>query len=349
MLRTLLLMLFASLSLAATEAPPMLRMPFPRGTAAVCHWDADRRSGSVEDRFAVDLSQPNHDGTIVAAADGVVSRAGENEELGKHVIISHGRYDTVYAHLADVLVNNRQRVVSGEPLGFIGGTGRSQGIRLRFSLNLSRPGRLGPSIPISLLTAPDNGSFRVMRAVDLDCSQRQAGLQRGMYASENEAGQPPHEGPPSPRMSIDLEDSRRRIAEGIFQERALQRVLDAQPQAGSLRTVARLRQLIRHQDGLILWKTRFWMGVMMYRDLGQLEQGRAFLEQVRTIETLDRFYPWIRPWALWHLSIISIELGECEDAARKLRQARREAQERGALEELEETLQITLDAVTPCL
>ncbi len=67
---------------------------------------------------------------------GQVIMAGYVNGLGQIVVVRHGDYTTVYAHLNEVSVRNKQAVEQGQVLGFVGNTGLTdgEGFRLGFEL-----------------------------------------------------------------------------------------------------------------------------------------------------------------------------------------------------------------------
>ena len=73
--------------------------------------------------------------TVVATADGVVSRSVRVPDYGKMVDVSHGYgFVTRYAHLDEILVRPGQRVHRGETLGRVGSTGRSTGPHVHYEV-----------------------------------------------------------------------------------------------------------------------------------------------------------------------------------------------------------------------
>lgn len=78
---------------------------------------------------------------IVAADDGVVSRAGYLGTAGRAVIITHsGGYETRYYHMNSIAVSQNQEVAKGEYIGSVGSTGRSTGNHLHFEIRrFTRP------------------------------------------------------------------------------------------------------------------------------------------------------------------------------------------------------------------
>lgn len=92
----------------------------------------------------------NSTGTpIVAAGDGVVTRAGWNGSYGNMIMITHmvgGQvYTTVYAHLSSIGVSSGQQVGKGQFIGKMGTTGRSTGPHLHFEFHIGYYSGSGPS------------------------------------------------------------------------------------------------------------------------------------------------------------------------------------------------------------
>ena len=72
---------------------------------------------------------------VKAAMDGKVADSGYNSVFGKYVIMSHsGGYQTLYAHLDEILVRSGQRIDQSATIGKSGNTGQSTGPHLHFSL-----------------------------------------------------------------------------------------------------------------------------------------------------------------------------------------------------------------------
>lgn len=98
--------------------------------------------GYISDRF---ISNRNHKGLDIASpygtpiragADGIVVTSGWNSGgYGYLVIIDHGNgYNTLYAHMSEVLVQDGQQVFTGETIGKVGSTGNSTGNHLHFEV-----------------------------------------------------------------------------------------------------------------------------------------------------------------------------------------------------------------------
>ena len=72
---------------------------------------------------------------VKVVIDGVVDSVGYDEELGNTVKISHGNgLTTVYAHLKDVYVKEKETVKQGFIIGTIGNTGLSETAHLHFEI-----------------------------------------------------------------------------------------------------------------------------------------------------------------------------------------------------------------------
>lgn len=102
--------------------------------------------GTVLFHRGVDLAAPR--GTpVMSTGPGIVEFAGDLPLTGKTVIISHpGGYQSLYAHLEEIMVWEEMVLDKGAPLGLIGSTGRSTGPHLHFQFNKNSesvdPGKL---------------------------------------------------------------------------------------------------------------------------------------------------------------------------------------------------------------
>jgi murein DD-endopeptidase MepM/ murein hydrolase activator NlpD len=73
--------------------------------------------------------------TIIATANGVVSRAGWDSEFGNVVEINHADgFKTRYAHASQLLVRIGQTVKRGDVIARVGSTGRSTGPHLHYEV-----------------------------------------------------------------------------------------------------------------------------------------------------------------------------------------------------------------------
>ncbi len=120
-----------------------LGRPLPEGVGRVTQWFGERAAQYLPYGFAghegVDYGVPV--GTpVLAAADGVVLRAGDSRGLyGLRVVLGHGAaWQTVYAHLSEVRVHVGDCVARGAVIGLSGNTGRSTGPHLHFGLRCTK-------------------------------------------------------------------------------------------------------------------------------------------------------------------------------------------------------------------
>lgn len=73
--------------------------------------------------------------TVIAAYQGVVTRASSYYGYGKLVVINHTHgMETYYSHLSNILVNAGDTVSTGQIIGLGGRTGRATGTHLHFEI-----------------------------------------------------------------------------------------------------------------------------------------------------------------------------------------------------------------------
>jgi murein DD-endopeptidase MepM/ murein hydrolase activator NlpD len=90
---------------------------------------------------------------LVAAHGGKVKYAGYHSAAGNYVVIDNAGVGTdyVYMHLRDVaLVKTGERVLTGQPIGYVGQTGRASGCHLHFEI-WTAPGWYSGGAPIDPL------------------------------------------------------------------------------------------------------------------------------------------------------------------------------------------------------
>lgn len=84
---------------------------------------------------------------VLAVADGVVTRAGEDGGFGRFVEVRHANgLLTVYAHLGSIVTRSGALVKSGETLGKIGSTGSSTGSHLHFEIRDRKDRPMNPEL-----------------------------------------------------------------------------------------------------------------------------------------------------------------------------------------------------------
>ncbi len=77
---------------------------------------------------------------VYATAEGVITRADEKVRgYGKHIRIKHGsEYETVYAHLSEILVDVGDKVKKGQLIAFVGNTGKSLVSHLHYEIHYKK-------------------------------------------------------------------------------------------------------------------------------------------------------------------------------------------------------------------
>lgn len=84
----------------------------------------------------LDLAAPYGTG-VYATADGQVKFAGQKNDFGDCIEISHGNaYTTLYAHLSSLNVVEGQEVKRGELIGLVGSSGKSTGPHLHYEVHV---------------------------------------------------------------------------------------------------------------------------------------------------------------------------------------------------------------------
>jgi len=139
-----------SSSAAVKEAPAVSSGSFTRPAAGVVTSQMGPRWN--KQHAGIDIAAS---GTvsIVAAADGVVSRSYYSDSYGNVVFISHSiggqLYTTVYAHMKSRQASAGQVVSKGQQIGIMGNTGHSYGQHLHFEVhkgpwNVSKSNAVNP-------------------------------------------------------------------------------------------------------------------------------------------------------------------------------------------------------------
>lgn len=112
--------------------------------------------GETNFHRGVDIAAPA--GTAInAAADGVVTFAGERGTYGNLVVVSHQNgFVTYYAHCSKLLVNVGDTVTQGQPVAAVGSTGRSTGPHCHFEVRYQN----SPIDPLLYLPGENNAPAR---------------------------------------------------------------------------------------------------------------------------------------------------------------------------------------------
>ncbi|ADY38188.1 Peptidase M23 (plasmid) [Phocaeicola salanitronis DSM 18170] len=92
----------------------------------------DPFTGKIATHKGVDLRGRND--YVYSIMPGIVTKTGKNRGLGNYIEVQHGDFTSIYAHLYNILVNAKQSVEAGQPIGISGSTGRSTGEHLHFQM-----------------------------------------------------------------------------------------------------------------------------------------------------------------------------------------------------------------------
>ncbi len=92
----------------------------------------DPFSGEMKEHKGIDIRANNN--YVYSVMPGKIVKTGKSKTLGNFVEINHGDYTTIYGHLYCVLVNAKQAIDAGQPIGITGSTGRSTAEHLHFSV-----------------------------------------------------------------------------------------------------------------------------------------------------------------------------------------------------------------------
>ena len=126
----------------------LYRSPIDRGRVTSLYgWRSDPFTGSREFHSGLDIGAA--EGTPVhAARDGKVAEIGQNDLLGRYVVLTHpGGYQTVYGHLSAINATIGEEVITGFILGAVGHTGLATGPHLHFEVRT----RAGTRDPLQLI------------------------------------------------------------------------------------------------------------------------------------------------------------------------------------------------------
>jgi murein DD-endopeptidase MepM/ murein hydrolase activator NlpD len=94
-------------------------------------------SGSSEFHTGLDIAAPMGS-TVTASAAGAVIYAAWYGGYGNAIILDHGNgVSSLYGHLSQIFVSERQEVQQGQAIGAVGSTGRSTGPHLHFEIRIN--------------------------------------------------------------------------------------------------------------------------------------------------------------------------------------------------------------------
>jgi murein DD-endopeptidase MepM/ murein hydrolase activator NlpD len=112
----------------------VFKMPTSGSISSRFGYRSNPFTGSREFHYGLDIA--NDLGTpIYSARQGTVIKTGNTSNYGKYVIISHGDgFQTLYAHLSEILVTEGKQVPTGYKIALMGNTGYSTGPHLHFAV-----------------------------------------------------------------------------------------------------------------------------------------------------------------------------------------------------------------------
>ena len=92
----------------------------------------------VKGHYGIDIASKKST-PIRSTADGVVSFAGWDEDLGNMVIIDHGfGFKTIYGHASSIAVRKGTQVLRGSTIAFVGSTGESTAPHLHYGIEVRK-------------------------------------------------------------------------------------------------------------------------------------------------------------------------------------------------------------------
>lgn len=93
---------------------------------------SDPFSGKTKFHRGIDLKTKRS--KVLSMLHGTVMSVGNDPVLGNFVKVQHGKYESIYGHLSQILVSPQENVLPGSVLGISGSTGRSTGDHLHLTI-----------------------------------------------------------------------------------------------------------------------------------------------------------------------------------------------------------------------
>jgi murein DD-endopeptidase MepM/ murein hydrolase activator NlpD len=72
--------------------------------------------------------------TVFAIMDGLINETGYKRDLGINIKIDHNNLQFIYGHLSQVFILPGDSVITGQPIGITGSTGRVTGEHLHLAI-----------------------------------------------------------------------------------------------------------------------------------------------------------------------------------------------------------------------
>ncbi len=293
---------------------PVLRMPFPSGTVALCQQGNNTGSGHSHSYsntlHALDLSTPGRDDTpIVAAADGKVVRVSLGSTagvkmpgwgFGNHVVLQHDNgYFTLYGHMSSIRVKEGDEVKAGDALGVIGDTGFAGYPHVHFSLHhvdhFGPAGAPPTSIIHGLVTADTESGvvFGLRTSLELECADSAPTADGHLYASENTPGRSILFGLAPDDLRATAESERAVRLDAVSKLDVVGALLARIKVDGPSRTRDALRSVPDTDPNYAV--AVYWVATISMRDLGDWDTARTELTK---LETMKAEVAWIQAWVI---------------------------------------------------
>ncbi len=93
------------------------------------------RYGTITENSGCDIAAPEGE-AVRAVARGQVEYVDWLDGYGKTVLLNHGGFYTLYAHLGETIVSEGQTLDPGQILGRVGDTGSLDGVKLHFEIRV---------------------------------------------------------------------------------------------------------------------------------------------------------------------------------------------------------------------
>jgi len=97
----------------------------------------DPFTGKRTFHYGIDIAT-NFGNPVVATADGIVLKLGNDKISGRYVVLNHGGgLTTHYLHLSKFLVKAGQKIKRGDVIGLVGKSGKALGPHLHYEVRLN--------------------------------------------------------------------------------------------------------------------------------------------------------------------------------------------------------------------
>ena len=106
---------------------------------------------SGERKFHRGIDLKTNRAKIYSMLHGKVVSVGHDPLLGNFVEVQHGKYESLYGHLSQILVSSDENVLPGSVIGISGSTGRATGDHLHLSIKKGKE-YINPSLFIRMIS-----------------------------------------------------------------------------------------------------------------------------------------------------------------------------------------------------